>query len=407
MMIIILWLSYNDAKNKSTFQSQGEIKGALMESESIVSEETVEHPVVDNAIQSPQKDSKKRKMLVIAIALTCIGGGVGYILLPASSQSTDNAYVSTDSIAVAPKVQGLVAKVYVQDNQVIHQGDPLIQIDTEEFDTKVNSAKADLANALANVNSVKAEFVTLNSEEKYASSNIQAAQSSIVSAQENAKTALQNKKRYDQLLKAGAVSQQETEDFNNTAVSATQSLSRIEAELNIAKSAADVTHSKRIALDAKLDQAHANVEKAQANLELALQNQKHSLIVSPINGLVANRQAQVGDYVQVGRQLLTLVPEQQRYIIANFKETQIAKMHAGQIAEIKIDALPQYQFSGHVQSLAPGSGSTFALLPFEPGTGNFTKIVQRVPVKITFDTKQNGLDLLRPGLSADVKVQLK
>lgn len=378
-----------------------------MESESIVSEETVEHPVVENDIQSPQKDSKKRKMLVIAIALTCIGGGVGYILLPASSQSTDNAYVSTDSIAVAPKVQGLVAKVYVQDNQVIHQGDPLIQIDTEEFDTKVNSAKADLANALANVNSVKAEFVTLNSEEKYASSNIQAAQSSIVSAQENAKTALQNKKRYDQLLKAGAVSQQETEDFNNTAVSATQSLSRIEAELNIAKSAADVTHSKRITLDAKLDQAHANVEKAQANLKLALQNQKHSLIVSPINGLVANRQAQVGDYVQVGRQLLTLVPEHQRYIIANFKETQIAKMHAGQIAEIKIDALPQYQFNGHVQSLAPGSGSTFALLPFEPGTGNFTKIVQRVPVKITFDTKQNGLDLLRPGLSADVKVQLK
>ncbi|MPW45251.1 HlyD family secretion protein [Acinetobacter guerrae] len=378
-----------------------------MESESIVSEETVEHPVVENDIQSPQKDSKKQKMLVIAIALTCIGGGIGYILLPASSQSTDNAYVSTDSIAVAPKVQGLVAQVYVQDNQVIHQGDPLIQIDTEEFDTKVNSAKADLANALANVNSVKAEFVTLNSEEKYASSNIQAAQSSIVSAQENAKTALQNKKRYDQLLKAGAVSQQETEDFNNTAVSATQSLSRIEAELNIAKSAADVTHSKRIALDAKLDQAHANVEKAQANLELVLQNQKHSLIVSPINGLVANRQAQVGDYVQVGRQLLTLVPEQQRYIIANFKETQIAEMHAGQIAEIKIDALPQYQFSGHVQSLAPGSGSTFALLPFEPGTGNFTKIVQRVPVKITFDTKQNGLDLLRPGLSADVKVQLK
>jgi membrane fusion protein (multidrug efflux system) len=152
--------------------------------------------------------------------------------------------------------------------------------------------------------------------------------------------------------------------------------------------------------------AKAKVVTAKARLELAQQDLRHTTIYAPMDGTVGNRQIQVGDYVQPGSRLLTLVPLHDLYVLANFKETQTQHMYPGQSTQIKIDALPGVSITGTVESLAPGSGSTFALLPFEPGTGNFTKIVQRVPVRIRFDANQSGLERLRPGLSVTAKVDL-
>jgi membrane fusion protein (multidrug efflux system) len=159
-------------------------------------------------------------------------------------------------------------------------------------------------------------------------------------------------------------------------------------------------------LVAAVAKAEARVASARAALDLARQDIDHTLIRAPISGVVGNRQAQTGDYVRAGSRLLAIVPTQSVYVTANFKETQTGRMIPGQKATIEVDAFPGKALTGTVDSLAPGSGSKFSLLPFEPGTGNFTKIVQRVPVRIRFDTGQPLVRRLRPGLSvtADVKV---
>jgi membrane fusion protein (multidrug efflux system) len=167
-----------------------------------------------------------------------------------------------------------------------------------------------------------------------------------------------------------------------------------------------VTHASRLALQAGLAQAEAGVATAEAALELARQDQANTLIRAPIDGVVGDRQVEPGDYVQPGSRLLTVVPLDALYVIATFKETQTARMVVGQDARVEVDALPGQALHGHVESFAPGSGSQFSLLPFEPGTGNFTKIVQRVPVRIRFDPGQAALARLRPGLSSTVTVKL-
>jgi membrane fusion protein (multidrug efflux system) len=153
-------------------------------------------------------------------------------------------------------------------------------------------------------------------------------------------------------------------------------------------------------------QAQAGLARARATLDLARQDQAHAVIRAPMAGVVGDRQVEVGDYVQPGTRLLTLVPVHALYVTANFKETQVSRMLVGQKAVVRVDALPGRSLTGRVESFAPGSGSQFSLLPFEPGTGNFTKIVQRVPVRIALDRGQNGLAHLRPGLSSTVTVKL-
>ena len=166
-----------------------------------------------------------------------------------------------------------------------------------------------------------------------------------------------------------------------------------------------VTSAKRPGLEAALDKALAGQQQAQAAIDLARQDQGHALIRAAVDGTVGNRQVRVGDYVQPGSRLLTLVPMNALYITANFKETQMRHMRVGQSVTIAVDALG-HGLKGTVESIAPGSGSSFSLLPFEPGTGNFTKIVQRVPVRIRFDASQTGAELLRPGLSVTAKVRV-
>jgi len=167
-----------------------------------------------------------------------------------------------------------------------------------------------------------------------------------------------------------------------------------------------VTNARRATLEASLAQAQAQSARAQAALDLARQDQGHTLIRAAVDGVVADRQVEAGDYVQPGTRLLTIVPLGGVYVTANFKETQTGRMLPGEPVAIRVDALPGVTLRGHVDSLAPGSGSQFSLLPFEPGTGNFTKIVQRVPVRIRFDPGQPEVARLRAGLSTTVTVEL-
>ncbi|WP_434031614.1 HlyD family secretion protein [[Pseudomonas] boreopolis] len=339
------------------------------------------------------KVKRSRRLLVAGVASAIALAGIAFILAPASSQSTDNAYVDADATSVAPKVRGLVAEVLVRNNQEVRAGDALIRIDPEEFDARVAGAKAELAEA-------KAALASWKAEADLASANVRATETTIRAATEKALQANHDRLRYQSLASSGAASARDAESFHISAVAAEQDLLRAKALLEVAHNSADVTLSRQAALQAAL-------RKAEAALQLAEQDKRNTVIVAPIDGVIGNRLVQTGDYVQPGSLLLTLVPVKQLYVTANFKETQVTRMHPGQRTKIEIDALPGVELTGTVESLAPGSGSRFSLLPFEPGTGNFTKIVQRIPVRIQFDTNQAELERLKPGMSATVKVSLK
>jgi membrane fusion protein (multidrug efflux system) len=349
----------------------------------------------------------RRAALAVGAAVLAAVAGLAYILAPPAAVSTDAAYIQADSAVVAPKVRGLIAQVLVDHDQPVKRGDALIVIDPEEFDARVNSARADLASARAAVDAARAALVSQAAEERLAASNVHAAQTLIAAADAEHDRAKVDRARYDNLEQSGAVAGRDADLRRAAEITAVSAADHSRAELAVAQVQTDVTGARRATLTAALAQTQAAVAQRQAALDLALQDQTHAVIRAPIDGVVGDRQTEPGEYVQPGARLMTIVPMRALYVVANFKETQVARMAIGQAATVAVDALPGVSLKGEVESLAPGSGSQFSLLPFEPGTGNFTKIVQRVPVRIRLDPGQKGLDHLRPGLSTTVEVRLR
>jgi membrane fusion protein (multidrug efflux system) len=345
---------------------------------------------------------------LVAATFAIAGALIGTMLILASpsSESTDDAYVSADVTTIAPKIRGLVSAILVMDAQRVRAGEPLIKIDSEEFDARVETAKADLVDAQAGIAAAEASLRSLHAEELLDAAQIRAAQTAIKSSRAQSDRATTDSRRYEALVQGGAVSRRDAETSRASAVTAEQDVAHSMAMLDVAKAVMSVTRTKRASLEAAQQKANATAQRAQSTLTLALQDQRHTVIIAPIDGIVGKRQVQQGDYVVPGTRLLTLVPLHALYVTANFKETQTGGILPGQRATVHVDALSSHTLSGVVESLAPGSGSQFALLPFEPGNGNFTKIVQRVPVRIKFDADQPYLDRLRPGLSVTAKVFL-
>lgn len=349
---------------------------------------------------------KRNALVAVGAAVVVAIAGTAYILAPKRSVSTDNAYLQADSAVISPKVRGLVDKVLVDHDQRVHRGDVLATIDPEEFAARVAAAKADLEGAQAAVESAQAALISLKAEEQLAASNVRAAQISIRSADAQSELAEANQKRYDGLVESGSVARLEADQFRTTAVTAQVNAQNSRVAYEVSRNQAAVIAARRAVLQASLSQSMAAVSRAQAALDLAKQDHDHAVIRAPIDGFVGDRRIEVGDYVDPGTRLMTIVPVQSIYVVANFKETQTTRMTVGQPATIEVDALPGIELRGKVESFAPGSGSQFSLLPFEPGTGNFTKIVQRVPVRIRFEPGQAALAQLRPGLSSQVSVRL-
>jgi membrane fusion protein (multidrug efflux system) len=346
-----------------------------------------------------------RTAIAVAAALILAVGGAIWIALPKGAESTDAAYIEADSTVIAPRVRGLVAEVLVAHNQHVHAGDALVRIDPEEFDARVASANADLMNAQASVSAAKAALTSLDAEQRLAAANVRAAQTEIRAADAQSTRAGADQTRFEALVASGAVARRDVDQYRAAAISAASDADHSRAMLDVSRNQAAVTAARRATLDAGLAQALAAVARAQAALDLARQDQGHTVIRSPIDGVVGDRQVEVGDYLQPGTRVMTVSPLGALYVTANFKETQTGRMRAGQSASVRVDALPGVTFKGHVDSFAPGTGSQFSLLPFEPGTGNFTKIVQRVPVRIVLEPGQPALGDLRPGLSTTVTVR--
>ena len=331
-----------------------------------------------------------RAIGVTAVAAAAMIAGAAWIAMPGTSVSTDDAYIKADSTIIAPKVQGLIAEILVRDNQQVTAGQPLVRIDAEDYQQAVSAAEADVAFA-------EAALAQQAAQEQLADANVRAADAAIRAADAESERADSDWKRFDALAANGSVARREAEQKRASALTAA-------ADVDKSRAAFTASQQQVSAIARSRGQLTAAREKAKAALSLARQNLAHTMVTAPVSGLVGDRQAQAGEYVQPGSRLMTIVPMDTVYVVANFKETQTARMLVGQHAEIRIDALPGVKFEGQVESFAPGSGSEFSLLPYEPATGNFTRIVQRVPVRIRLVPHQNEVDRLRPGLSANVRV---
>ena len=348
----------------------------------------------------------RKPLIVAAVALVVALAGVLWLLAPRTSESTDNAYLRADSTAVSSRVGGLVAEVLVRDNQAVRAGEPLVRIDAEEFDARLASAEAALADAVAGVATARAALDGLGADAGLAAARVRAAQTSIQSSDAEYVRAAADRARYETLAEQGFATRRDTERVRSVAIAAASSRERSRADRDVTVEQAGVTHARRPVLAAELARAQAAEAHARAALDLARQDREHTIIRAPIDGVVGNRQVATGDLVQPGTRLVTLVPGRGVYVVANFKETQTRRMAPGQAVRIYVDALDGKPLHGRVESFAPASGSESALLPFEPGSGNFTKIVQRIAVRIELDPSERELQGLRSGLSATVTVAL-
>ncbi|GLQ48469.1 transporter [Dyella lipolytica] len=308
-------------------------------------------------------------------------------------QSTDDAYLQADSVTIAPKVSGYVTDVYVGDNVAVNAGDPLVRLDSRQYQAALDQAQATVDARQADILRAQAGIQQQRAAIEQAKAQQQAAQISSSHAEDEVR-------RYGPLAKTGA----ESGDQLSVLVS-----NRDQARATLAADTAAVDQAQaRIAdLTAQIAQAHAQLEAAQASAQQSRLDLQDTLVRSTLAGRVGDRMVRVGQYAQPGTRMMTVVPVQSVYLTANFKETQVGRMRAGQHASVHVDALPDADLHGVVDSFAPGTGSQFALLPPENATGNFTKIVQRVPVRIRLDTDEQTRKLLLPGLSVTVEVDTR
>ncbi len=332
------------------------------------------------------RKNRLRRLLMAGTAFAVMAGGswygFDYWTIGRFLVSTDDAYVKADNTTVAPKVSGYLHEVLVGDNERVHAGQVLARIDDRDFKVALDQAKADVAAAEATISSKRAQLDVQQAI-------IDAAKATLDVDTASATFARQENKRYSDLAATGYGSVQNAQAAQSRDAGAIAAIQRDKANLASALKQVEL-------LKAEIVQATATASRAEALQHQAELNLSYTTIVAPIDGVVGNRTLRAGQYVQAGTQLMSLVPVSGAYVVANFKETQLTNVRAGQPVDVEIDMFPGKPVHGHVDSLAPASGQEFALLPPDNATGNFTKVVQRIPVKIVLDSSSVPL---RPGMS--------
>ena len=343
----------------------------------------------------PSKADLKRTALGAALlAVLGFAGerGYDYWKVGRFQVSTDNAYVQADYTTVAPKISGYITQVLVQDNETVKAGQVLARIDDRDFQVSLDQAGADVESAKATIRNLDAQVAQQRSA-------IDQEKAQIASTEASLSFATADSTRYGDLMKTGYGTVQRAQLAESALREKTATLQKDRAGLVVAERKIDVLTSERAKAEAQRDRNLATQHQAELNLS-------YTSITAPVGGTVGARALRVGQYVQAGTALMAVVPLDAVYVVAHYKETQLADVQPGQKVEIEIDSFPGKVLHGHVDSLSPASGLEFALLPPDNATGNFTKIVQRVPVKIALDDKAMS-GLLRPGMSAEPTIDTK
>jgi membrane fusion protein (multidrug efflux system) len=341
------------------------------------------------ATSAAPKKFNLRKLLMAGAAVAVLAGGTwygwDYWTVGRFLVSTDDAYVKADNTTIAPKVSGYLREVLVGDNERVRAGQVLARIDERDYRVALDQARADVAAAKAAIASKQAQLDVQRTVIDAASATIDVDKATVrFAAQEN--------KRYTDLAATGYGSVQNAQQAQSRIAGAEAAIQRDTANHASALKQIDL-------LQAEIAQANAALARATAAQNQAELNLGYTTIISPIDGVVGNRTLRVGQFVQAGTQLMSVVPASGAYVVANFKETQLTDVREGQQVEIAVDMFPGQVVRGRVDSIAPASGQEFALLPPDNATGNFTKVVQRIPVRIALERRDDAPIELRPGMS--------
>jgi membrane fusion protein (multidrug efflux system) len=338
------------------------------------------------------------RRLILPILLLAALAGVGWYgwhwwQVGRFMEETDDAYLQADNVSIAPKVGGILTAVPVDDNQVVKAGTVIAEIDPRDYRIAVDQARANLLAAEADLKNLDAQLAWQQSMVDQADADIGANGAALDFSK-------QEQNRYKSLVAAGAGTVQRVQQAEADLKQRNAGVLRARASLEAARRQLDIFRAQRGKAEATIAADAARLAQAQLDLE-------HTRITAPGDGVVGDKSARIGEFVQPGTRLMTIVPVQDLYLIANYKETQLKRLVPGERVAIEVDTFPGVGIEGTVASLAPGSGSQFSLLPPENATGNFTKIVQRVPVKILLDRDNKLAGRLRPGLSVTAAVDTR
>jgi len=318
---------------------------------------------------------------------------VEYLLVAQFYVSTDDAYLAADTAMMAPKIGGYVTDVRVNENQLVTKGQVLAVIDPRDYQAALDGANADIAAAQAAIASDEAQLSLQQAK-------IQAAQAMLQADIAREAFAAADRRRYAAASASGASTEQLTSQASTEVSTAAATVDADKANLLGAQRQIDV-------LNAAAAQSQASLRQAQAKAEQARLDLTHTEITAPFDGMVGDKTVAVGDYLQPGTEIMAIVPLDQVYVLANFKETQITDIQNGQPVTVAVDGYPDLHVTGTVDSVSPASGQEFALLPPDNATGNFTKIVQRVPVKILLNLNNALIGKLRPGMSVEPSIDTR
>ncbi|TXF74948.1 HlyD family secretion protein [Chryseobacterium sp.] len=358
-------------------------------------------------------EAKKKKSLIFPIILgvvLIVGGFFGYRTYSFSQthEVTDDAQIASNMSPVISKVSGYVAEVKVKDNQFVKKGDTLVVLDSRDQKMALEAAQAALGTARSNISTAKASTNAASKNINSTNAAIATANAQIEAAKVNVWKTSQDLKRYANLVKDHTITQQQYETALAAKQSADRQLQVLVVQRNQAAQQTGIVNSQTAASSEQIGVASSVARQREVEVENAKLNLSYTVIVAPEDGFVSKVPIQKGQFLQAGSQLFSLVRDNNKWIIANFKETQLSKMVEGQKVEIEIDAFPDHEFEGVVSSFSPATGSSFSILPPDNASGNFVKVVQRLPVKIDFVKLDPAIaKKLRAGMNVKTTVSLK
>ncbi|MGJ1431354.1 HlyD family secretion protein [Sphingobacterium spiritivorum] len=364
-------------------------------------------------METNNKEGKKsnKKFVIILVVLVLLGGGYGtYKYLHGQAhETTDDAQVDKNMSPIIPRVGGYVSKVFVKDNDIVKKGDTLFTIEPQDYLVKVQEAQAALLAAESSLEVSKADVFASSANVAISDASIKSNVGSVDAAKIRAEQANNDYMRYSNLYNNHSITKQQYEQALTAKLEAEKQVEILQQQRNASTSQRNAVVSKTTVASKQTSVAQANIERAKAVLDAANLSLSYTTVVASVDGQVSNIKIQPGQMINPGQSLFYIVDNSETWVVANFKETQLNKMRPGQKVTIKIDAFPDTEFEGEINSFSPATGSRFSLLPPDNATGNFVKTVQRLPVKIRLTDKNTSdkIALLRPGMNADVDVHVK
>jgi membrane fusion protein (multidrug efflux system) len=357
-----------------------------------------------------EKKKTNTKFIIILVALVVLGGAYGTFkyMHSLAHEETDDAQIEKKMNPIIPRVSGYVDKVYIKDNDFVKKGDTLFTIDKRDYLLKIDEATAALVGAEGNLEVSKADIGSALASISVSDANVLFAGGNIQTAKIRLDRATSDYIRYENLYKSHSITKQQYEQALAAKLEAENQVRVLQQQERASAFQKSVTVAKSKVSNKQTEVAAANIKRARALLDAAKLNLSYTVITAAIDGQVSKIDIQPGQLVQPGQSLFYIINNNEAWVVANFKETQLNKMVVGQKVTVKVDAYPDYDFQGTLTSFSPATGSKFSLLPPDNATGNFVKTIQRLPVKISLDPTNDAekIKLLRPGMNVDVDVRI-